>query len=180
MVDGVARVQSLPPRRPITGKRSTLEWFFEARRRSGGVGRPMSTLAKMRFAASLTVVMFVVMIAAPSMAMAAQATVDLGTTASFAVLGGSLVTNTGSSVISGDLGIYPGSGSVPHSTGFPPGVVGPPGTVHDADAVATQAQTDLVTAYNESGHEGSDRHGPGRADAHTWCLLLQLVGSVDR
>jgi hypothetical protein len=110
----------------------------------------MSTLAKMRFAASLTVVMLVAMIAAPSMAMAAQATVDLGTTASFAVLGGSIVTNTGSSVVSGDLGIYPGSGVTPHFTGFPPGVVGPPGTVHDADAVATQAQTDLVTAYNDA------------------------------
>ncbi len=67
----------------------------------------------------------------------------LGTADSFAVLGGAAVTNTGPSIISGDLGVASGS-SV---TGFPPGIV-INGTQHVTDAVAFQAQSDLVTAYN--------------------------------
>ena len=69
---------------------------------------------------------------------------NLGTAASFAVLGGSTVTNTGPSVINGNVGVSPGSAVV----GFPPGILVPPGTIHAADAVAGQAQVDLTTAYN--------------------------------
>lgn len=74
----------------------------------------------------------------------ASAQISLGTAESFGVLGGSTVTNTGSSVISGNLGVSPGTAV----TGFPPGIVTPPGTIHSADAVAAQAQVDLTTAYN--------------------------------
>ena len=77
-------------------------------------------------------------------ASAAQAPVGLGTAAPFAVLAGTTVTNTGPSVINGDLGVSPGSAV----TGFPPGTVH--GTQHVADAVALQAQKDLVTAYNDA------------------------------
>jgi hypothetical protein len=70
--------------------------------------------------------------------------INLGTAAPFAVLGGSTVTNTGPSVITGNVGLSPGT-SV---TGFPPGTV--LGTIHAADAVAAQAQADLTTAYNQA------------------------------
>ncbi len=74
---------------------------------------------------------------------AATATVGLGKAGSFAVLAGSTVTNTGPSLIRGDLGVSPGSAV----TGFPPGVVSPGGTIHAADSQAIDAQTDLTTAY---------------------------------
>ena len=75
----------------------------------------------------------------------AKASILLGTAGNFSVLGGSTVTNTGSSVIDqGDVGVSPGSAI----TGFPPGLVVPPYTTHAADAVSDQAQSDLTTAYN--------------------------------
>jgi outer membrane autotransporter protein len=64
--------------------------------------------------------------------------------ATFAVLGGQSVTNTGSSVITGNVGVSPGSSI----TGFPPGIVVPPYSIYQTDGVANQAQNDLTTAYN--------------------------------
>jgi hypothetical protein len=74
---------------------------------------------------------------------AAQGTVVLGTAGSFSVLAGSTVTNTNTpTVVTGDLGVSPGSAV----TGFPPGtVVG--GTIHAADATAASAQNSLTTAF---------------------------------
>jgi hypothetical protein len=69
---------------------------------------------------------------------------NLGTAASYSVLAGSAVTNTGASSVTGDLGVWPGTAI----TGFPPGIVLAPGTTHAGDAVAQQAQSDITTAYN--------------------------------
>ena len=79
-----------------------------------------------------------------AVATAQPAPPTLGTTAPFAVLGGSTVTNTGPTTVIGELGVSPGTAVI----GFPPGVV-TNGTIHSADAVAAQAQVDLTTAYND-------------------------------
>lgn len=91
-----------------------------------------------------TVMVLAAVAGAPS-AFAAQPTVGLGTTAPFAVLAGTDITNTGPSTISGDIGVDPGAAI----TGFPPGTVNS-GTTHAADAVALQAQSDLTTAYTDA------------------------------
>ncbi|MCU1435213.1 MAG: hypothetical protein JWR71_1938 [Pseudarthrobacter sp.] len=77
-------------------------------------------------------------------AYAADAPVGLGTAGSYAVLGGQTVTNTGPTVLNGDLGVSP----LNAITGFPPGQV--LGTVHAGDANAAQAQSDLTIAYNDA------------------------------
>lgn len=75
----------------------------------------------------------------------ANATILLGSAGDFAVIAGSTVTNTGPTVINGGhVGVTPGSAI----TGFLPGIVMPPYTIHAADAVSLQAQIDLTTAYN--------------------------------
>lgn len=78
-------------------------------------------------------------------AFAAQPAVGLGTATSFAVLAGTTVTNTGPTMVSGDVGVSPGTAV----TGFPPGQVSS-GVIHSADAVALQAQDDLTTAYDDA------------------------------
>jgi hypothetical protein len=90
-------------------------------------------------------------------ALAAPATVGLGTAASFSVLGGSTVTNTGPTTMFGDLGLAPGSSvtGAPHVLG----------ATHVDDAVAIQAKTELTTAYNDAagrpteGSAGTDLAG---------------------
>jgi Ice-binding-like len=90
-------------------------------------------------------------------ASAAPATVGLGTAASFSVLGGSTVTNTGPTTMFGDLGLAPGSSvtGAPHVLG----------QTHVNDAVAIGAKNALTTAYNDAagrptqGSAGTDLTG---------------------
>ncbi|MGV1049282.1 MAG: ice-binding family protein [Solirubrobacterales bacterium] len=88
-----------------------------------------------------------------ALAGAAQAAtaVGLGTADSYAILAGAGVTNTGPSVINGDLGTFP----TPSVTGFggaPNGTVN--GATHQGDAAAALAKDDLTTAYNNAAGQG--------------------------
>ncbi|MCI4368840.1 MAG: DUF3494 domain-containing protein [Thermoplasmata archaeon] len=95
-----------------------------------------------------------------------QAKIALGAAGNFRVLAGTTVTNTGNTVVKGNLGVSPGTAI----TGFGPGKV--TGTIHAGDTAAAAAQTDLVTAYNDgmgrtncptavAGNLGGQTLGPG-------------------
>ena len=108
----------------------------------------MKTVKKMRGMPLLVAAVVVFLLAISATAMASQPTVNLGETSSFAVLAGSTITNTGPSTINGDaggdVGLYPG-------TSFPgQAQVTLSGTVHLADAEASEAKDALVTAYNDA------------------------------
>lgn len=81
----------------------------------------------------------------------------LGSADTFAVLAGSTVTNTGPTVLSGDLGVWPGTAI----TGFPPGLV-INGAIYDGNAVAMQAQADVTTAYNTLESQAFDQDLTGQ------------------
>ncbi|MFH0832878.1 MAG: ice-binding family protein [Candidatus Aenigmatarchaeota archaeon] len=94
----------------------------------------------------LSVTILVLFVFAANVAFAATSP-SLGAAGSYSVLAGSIVTNTGPTTVNGDLGVSPSIGVPPHVTGFPPGVVGPPGTIHDADAHAGLAQAANTAAF---------------------------------
>src|SRR5580692_5023546 len=113
-----------------------------------------------------------------SSALGATATVGLGQAASYSVLAGSTVTNTGPTTMFGDLGLAPGSSvtGAPHVLG----------QTHVDDAVAIEAKLNLTTAYNAAasrpteGSAGTDLAGqtftPGVRTASG--ALLLSAGSV--
>jgi LPXTG-motif cell wall-anchored protein len=125
--------------------------------------RPVLAGSTALFAAAMLVV---VMVGGGQGAGAIGVAVPLGTAESFAVLGGQSVTNTGPTVVWGDVGVAPGAAI----TGFPPGIF--LGTAHSADAVAFQAQADVVTAYNNAAGQAPDALLPPDAGG------LTLVGGV--
>jgi hypothetical protein len=107
--------------------------------------------------------------------------VDLRTADSFAVLAASTVTNTGVSNIHGNLGVWDGSAV----TDFPPGIVAG-GSIHAADPVAMQAQSDLTAAYNFAAGQACDSNlgdpelggltlTPG---VYCFATIAQLTGAV--
>lgn len=74
----------------------------------------------------------------------AQRAPELGQAHSYIVLGGSTVTNSGSSSLTGDLGVSPGTAV----TGFPPGTM--TGATHAGDDIAAAAMTDLGRAFEDA------------------------------
>lgn len=114
----------------------------------------------------LTIILGIVFIgiARPITAFAATAP-TLNDVANFAVLGATTITNTGSSVLNGDLGLYAGTSI----TGFfgttaneGPGVVSAGYVVHQTDATAHLAQTAATNAYNSMASQscgGNDLSG---------------------
>ena len=106
----------------------------------------MKKLNTMRFMSLLTLLLVVIMVV-PTLSMAAQPSVNLGTTSGFAVLAGSTITNTGTTTINGsaggDVGLYPGTAFVGQDSTTS-------GSVHLADAVAIAAKDDLVIAYDDA------------------------------
>ncbi len=106
----------------------------------------------------------------------------LGSAAPLAVLGNQTVTNTGPSVITGDVAVAPGL-SV---TGFPPGLVN--GSIYVPPAAqAVTAQTDASNAYDAlealvgtpvPTELGGLEYGPGVYHGAPAASTLQLTGTV--
>jgi ice-binding like protein/Big-like domain-containing protein len=119
----------------------------------------------------LFIALFVALVFA-STAQAGPPPVLLGTADSFAILGGSTITNTGDSVINGDLGLHPGTAV----TGFPPGTVN--GAQHVSDAVAEQAKTDLTTAYKDAAGRAFSATSPPDIGGRTLTAGVYRTGSV--
>jgi hypothetical protein len=106
---------------------------------------------------------------------------SLGAAQGFAVLGASTVTNTGASVITGALGVSPGTAV----TGFPAGVV-ISGAIHSADAAAAAAQDAVTTAYNSLVGQACTQDLTGRdlggqtltAGVYCFSSSAQLTGTL--
>lgn len=140
--------------------------------------RPASRAADKMFGVGMLILGLLSALLFASSALGAPATVGLGSAASFSVLGGSTVTNTGPTTMFGDLGLSPGSSvtGAPHVLG----------QTHVDDAVAIGAKNSLTTGYNNAasrpsnGSAGTDLAGqvflPGVRSASSSLLLSS--GSV--
>ena len=102
----------------------------------------MKNLIK-KIVVSLLMVM-ILMVNMPTSTYASETKVELQTADSFAILAGSTITNTGTTMIRGDLGLHPGTAFDGSETATVRG------EIHLTDAVALQAKTDLLAAYNDA------------------------------
>lgn len=102
----------------------------------------------MKFVSLFVTLVVLVMVTVPILSRAAQPTVNLGSTAEYAILAGSTITNIGTTTINGDvggeIGLYPGTSFTGQET------ISVSGAIHIADVAAIQAKDDLVTAYDDA------------------------------
>lgn len=108
----------------------------------------MRHITRLLFVGSILGLSTAVLFFGANQASAAQPPVGLGVATSFAVLAGSTITNTGPSVIHGDVGLSPGT-ATPGLNSLP-GPATVDGTQHINDGVAANAKSDLVVAYNDA------------------------------
>ena len=88
--------------------------------------------------------------------------VFLGNAAKFAVLAGSTVTSAGKTIVTGDLGVSPGTAV----SGFGPGRV--IGAIHAGDPASANAQNDLTTAFNSA----AGRKNPAAVPANIGGMVI--------
>jgi len=108
----------------------------------------MKQFTKKRVLVLLVTFVFAFSMLVGTTSLAAQPPVNLGLTSTYAILAGTTITNTGTSVINGDAG---GDVGLYDGTAFP-GQAGVTisGAVHLGDSVALAAKNALLTAYNDA------------------------------
>jgi Ice-binding-like/Bacterial Ig-like domain len=127
MLDAATNTATFTPDAPLTVGLSYTATITTGARDSGGTGLVADHVWSFTTAAC------------------SQPPITLYSAANFAILAGATITNTGLTVVTGDMGVSPGTAI----TGFfPPGTV--VGAQHSADGAAGQGIADLLTAYNET------------------------------
>jgi len=109
---------------------------------------------KVKLISSIIVLSLTIMAATPIIGNAetinTQPPVNLGTTAGFAVLAGSTITNTGPTTVSGIVGANIGLSPGTSFTGQSSMTITTGSSIHIADAVAIKAKNDLIIAYDDA------------------------------
>ena len=132
-------------------------------------GRARSRAAACAAAVTVLTAGFLVSTAGSAQAIATE--VPLGVAESFAVLAGAGVTNIGETTITGDVGTAP----TPAITGKETITMVPPSAYYEANAVARQAKTDLVTGYNNAAGQARDADSGGELGGQT--LVAGVYGT---
>jgi hypothetical protein len=88
----------------------------------------------------------------PSFYEYASAQVDLGSATPYGIFASTVITNTGSTVVNGLIGIFPNDAT--SITGFPPGVAD---GINAGNAAASNAHADARTAYSVAASLASTR-----------------------